>query len=168
MTYEMEQTKKTLEHIRLVQSYLNLVIDDLVVRAINHDKSKFDEEEWKYFVAHTENLSKLTYGSDEYKKELEAMRPAIDKHYMKNRHHPEHFMMQDEYILNISSALGCMNLFDLIEMICDWMAATKRHADGDIIKSIELNQKRFGYSDELKHILLNTVDLLINGDKEDE
>ena len=37
------------------------------------------------------------------------------------------------------------------------MAAVKRHEDGDILLSIELNQRRFGYSDELKQILINTV-----------
>jgi hypothetical protein len=34
---------------------------------------------------------------------------------------------------------------------------TMRHNDGDIWRSIEINQKRFGYSDELKAILQNTV-----------
>lgn len=50
-----------------------------------------------------------------------------------------------------------MSLIDIIEMLCDWKAATLRHNDGDILRSIEINQKRFGYSDELKRILLNTV-----------
>jgi len=50
-----------------------------------------------------------------------------------------------------------MNLIDLCEMISDWKGATLRHNDGDILKSIELNQKRFSYSDELKQILINTV-----------
>lgn len=50
-----------------------------------------------------------------------------------------------------------MSLLDLTEMLCDWKAATMRHNDGDIRKSIEINQKRFGYSDELKQILLNTL-----------
>ena len=59
-----------------------------------------------------------------------------------------------------SMVLG-MSLFDLIEMICDWRAATRRHADGDILKSIEINQKRFGYSDELKQIFYNTVKEMI-------
>ena len=56
------------------------------------------------------------------------------------------------------SELSNMDLVDLIEMICDWKAATLRHNDGDILKSIELNQKRFGYGDELKQIFINTVD----------
>jgi hypothetical protein len=50
-----------------------------------------------------------------------------------------------------------MTLIDLCEMIADWKAATLRHANGDIAKSLEINQKRFKYTDELKQILLNTV-----------
>jgi hypothetical protein len=52
-----------------------------------------------------------------------------------------------------------MTLIDLCEMIADWKAATLRHNDGDILKSIEINQSRFGYSDEVKQILLNTVEI---------
>ena len=51
-----------------------------------------------------------------------------------------------------------MNLIDLLEMICDWKAATLRHDDGDIYKSLEINHQRFGYSYQLHHILKNTVD----------
>lgn len=50
-----------------------------------------------------------------------------------------------------------MSLLDILQMLCDWKAATMRHNDGDILRSIEINQKRFGYTDELKRILLNTV-----------
>ena len=53
-----------------------------------------------------------------------------------------------------------MNLVSILEMLCDWKAATLRYADGDIHKSIELNQKRFGYSDEFKQVFLNTLPLL--------
>ena len=53
-----------------------------------------------------------------------------------------------------------MTLLDLTELICDWMAATQRMEGGDIIKSLEVNQKRFGYGDELARVLLNTVRIL--------
>jgi hypothetical protein len=46
-----------------------------------------------------------------------------------------------------------MSLICLMEMLCDWIAATKRTKNSNILKSIEENQKRFGYSDELKDIL---------------
>jgi len=58
------------------------------------------------------------------------------------------------------SGLHRMSLPALLEMLCDWLAATKRHNDGDIRKSIEINQKRFGYGDELKQILLNTLKVI--------
>lgn len=50
-----------------------------------------------------------------------------------------------------------MNLVDIIEMLADWKAATLRHADGDIMKSIEIQQKKLGFSDDIKHIFINTV-----------
>jgi hypothetical protein len=55
-----------------------------------------------------------------------------------------------------------MSLIDLLELICDWKASSMRHSDGDIKKSIEINQKRFNYDDTLKQILLNTVSFLDN------
>lgn len=50
-----------------------------------------------------------------------------------------------------------MTLIDLIEMLCDWKAASERHADGDVIKSIEINTGRFQIGDHLRMILLNTA-----------
>jgi rubrerythrin len=49
-----------------------------------------------------------------------------------------------------------MTLLDVIEMLCDWKAAGERHADGSITKSLEINKKRFGISDQLASILDNT------------
>lgn len=56
------------------------------------------------------------------------------------------------------SMLRGMSLLDVIEMLIDWKAATERHANGSILKSIEINQSRFRYSDDLKRIFLNTVE----------
>jgi hypothetical protein len=75
------------------------------------------------------------------------MGEALKHHYAANSHHPEHY----------ENGIAGMSLLDLIEMVCDWKAATERHADGDLLRSIEQNQDRFGYSDELKSILLATV-----------
>ena len=78
------------------------------------------------------------------------MKPTLDHHYKFNQHHPEYF----------DKGIQGMNLLDIVEMLCDWKSATERHDDGNIFKSIEINQKRFGYSDELKQILLKTINLL--------
>ena len=58
-----------------------------------------------------------------------------------------------------------MNLIDLLEMIGDWKAASERHADGDVCKSLLINKERFDYSDELYYILKNTVDFLVSSTK---
>ena len=147
LSFEMQQVKDTLNHIHKVQELLCLCVTEMNRRAIDHDNSKFCDDEWPYFLTHTKTLAGLTYGSLEYKAALVEMKPAIENHYKRNGHHPEHHL----------AWIRDMTLLDLLEMICDWIAATKRHADGDIFKSIELNQKRFNYSQELKEILINTV-----------
>jgi hypothetical protein len=55
-----------------------------------------------------------------------------------------------------------MNLIDLVEMLCDWKAASERHNDGNIRKSIEINASRFTISPQLVKILENTADLLFD------
>lgn len=55
------------------------------------------------------------------------------------------------------SSINNMNLFDLLEMFIDWTAATRRQADGDINKSIEINTPRFALSPQLVEIFKNTV-----------
>lgn len=59
-----------------------------------------------------------------------------------------------------------MHLLDLIEMIVDWLAATERHNDDNgLFESIESNQDRFGYSDEMKTIFENTAKWLYQIDE---
>jgi len=146
----MSAKYETMKHIRIVQTFLCEVMKELLRRSVRHDDTKLNPPEEEIFEIYTDKLKNCTYGSDEYKQYLAEMKPALDHHYKCNRHHPEHFPI----------GIKGMNLIDLIEMLCDWTAASMRHADGDIWNSIEINQKRFGYSDELKQILLNTVDAL--------
>ena len=75
------------------------------------------------------------------------MKPALDHHYAVNSHHPEHY----------PNGIDDMDLVDLVELTCDWIASSKRHEDGNIYKSISLNKDRFGMSDQLCRILENTV-----------
>lgn len=149
---------KTLRHIETVRNYLHVCIMALQGKAVLHDQSKLQEPEMSIFNIYTHKLRGITYGSDEYKQCMKEMKPAIEHHNANNRHHPEHFMTTDKYILNETSAMGCMNLLDIIELLCDWKAATLRHGDGDIYKSLKINKERFGYSDELYNIMKNTID----------
>jgi hypothetical protein len=143
----MDSRLDTYKHIQAVQGFVGRVVDSLLRRQRDHDQSKLVSPEVEIFNEYTPKLATSTYGSDEYKSFLAGMKPALDHHYAANSHHPEHFV----------DGVRGMSLLDLTEMLCDWKAATMRHNDGDIRRSIEINQKRFGYTDELKQILLNTL-----------
>lgn len=147
----LEECKlKTIEHINLVRKYIRFFTDKLTTRGENHDASKLTDAELPYFAEHTDNLSKIEYGSDEYKAELEALMPALEHHYAENLHHPEHW----------PNGISDMSLWDLVEMLCDWKASTKRQKSGNILKSIDLNAERFKIDPQLKQILINTAKLM--------
>jgi len=142
-TWEAE----TRQHIHRVQDFMNRAIVELIRRAEGHDATKLEDPEAAIFAEYTPKLKGSTYGSDEYKRFLEEMKPALDHHYGASRHHPEHF----------PNGIDCMNLVDLLEMTADWVAASERHADGNIVRSVEINMKRFGIGKQLAQILLNTA-----------
>lgn len=147
-TVPYDSTLDTLKHQRRVDQLLVLVIEELTERLCQHDESKMHEPEKSTFDRVTGRLQGLTYGTDEYRQALADMGPALDHHYIHNRHHPEHF----------SRGVAGMTLVDLVEMLCDWKAATERHADGDLTRSLPHNASRFGYVDQaLEHILWNTA-----------
>ncbi len=142
-----DSSKDTLNHIANVQKFLGQIRLDLLTRAHEHDKTKLESPEKEVFDEYTPKLAGSTYGSEEYKGFLRGMKQALEHHYSHNRHHPEH---HGEVVLD-------MSLIDIVEMLCDWKAATMRHDDGDIQKSLEINAKRFGIPDAIVRILKNTV-----------
>ena len=144
--------EETWRHIHRVRGFLSCCIHELIDRGTKHDQSKLASPEAEIFARCTDRLKGCTYGSEEYRGFLEEMKPALDHHYSHNRHHPEHF----------EHGIDDMSLVDLLEMLCDWRAATERHADGDIHKSIEINIKRFGISSQMVRILHNTADVLFS------
>jgi hypothetical protein len=138
----------TRKHIAKVDSYLNDVAQMLMYRGDVHDASKLVPPELEMFNSATDRLNNVVYGTPEYDEGIKALGPALTHHYKHNSHHPEHYR----------NGISGMSLLDLTEMLMDWKASSERMADGgDIHYSIEYNQKRFGYSDELKSILHNTA-----------
>jgi hypothetical protein len=144
---EYDSRPETYEHIAVVRYYLLDLAMDLLARAHIHDKSKLESPEVEVFDEFTPKLKDSTYGSPEYQEHLVGMGLGLKHHYAVNRHHPEHH----------ERGIHDMDLLDLTEMICDWKAATERHADGDIEKSISVNRDRFGYGDEIEALLRNTA-----------
>jgi uncharacterized protein DUF5662 len=148
VTYDYDSRVDTYEHIGHVRGLLLSVVYELLARAHEHDRSKLHKPELSVFGEYTPKLRDSTYGSDEYKRYLEGMGGGLGHHYACNDHHPEHF----------ENGIRGMGLVQVIEMLADWKAATLRHADGDLRRSIEQNADRFGYGEEIKALLLNTAE----------
>jgi hypothetical protein len=145
-----DSTNDTLIHIKRVNELLNNAAIELIKRANVHDNSKLKSPEKEVFDEYTPLLKDSTYGSENYNKFFTLLKTALDHHYSVNSHHPEYY----------KNGVNGMDLFDLMEMFFDWKAATERHADGDIFKSIEINKTRFNLSEQICDIFKNTVNRL--------
>jgi len=147
----------TQKHKRRVQILMRKLSSEIYRAGRNHDASKLEDPEKSKFVAVLAYHPDPTpYGSAGYSARLHDLNysGALDDHYAHNAHHPEH------------SPYGIrgMNLINVCEMLCDWLEACSRHPDDDPFTSIEINQKRFGFSDDLKQVMLNTIRFLAKGD----
>ena len=142
-----DSTEDTLKHIFEVRKYLYEAAVVLMQRGDNHDASKLQSPEKEDFDRATERLKSLEYGSKEYKESLADLKPALDHHYKMNSHHPEHYV----------DGINGMDLFDIIEMFYDWAAAVKRTSNGDMQKSLVINEKRFNINSQLVDIFKNTI-----------
>ena len=147
-TTTYDSAPDTLAHVQRVRELITESVDNLISRAEVHDLSKLKEPEKSTFDACTLKLKALTYGSTEYKAALAELKPALDHHYAANSHHPEHY----------PNGIDGMSLFDVVEMLMDWKAATERMKDGgDIWRSLQINAERFRISPQLLSILENTA-----------
>lgn len=137
----------TYAHIATVREYMLKIVHNLMMRGHDHDLSKLEEPELSVFNVATPKLKALTYDSPEYKASLAEMGEGLNHHYDVNDHHPEHF----------PNGIRDMDLMQITEMLCDWKAATLRHTDGDLGRSISQNAVRFGYGHEVAQLLRNTA-----------
>ncbi len=139
--------KETTKHINEVRTNIHTFIGELSDRARLHDQSKFQEPERSIYAAALPKLAHTEYGSPAYEELMRESKVAIDHHWSKNRHHPEYW----------AKGLDDMDLIDIMEMLADWAAATKRNKNGNVHKSIQINTPRFNISPQLAQIMTNTV-----------
>ena len=149
-----ESKLETIAHIEMVRKYIKTFTDKLAQRGIDHDRTKLESPEAEGFAAVNEKLAGLTYGSDEYKQNLEDLKPILAHHYAKNKHHPEHY----------KNGINDMTLIDILEMMADWKASTYRQHDGNLLQSLDKNAEKYDIQKQLLQILKNTAVLL---DEED-
>ena len=137
----------TLRHIKRVNQLLLEGCAELLKRAAVHDDSKLLSPEKERFDEETPKLVGLTYGTPEYSESIARLGPALEHHYANNSHHPQFY----------PNGINGMDLFDVMEMFFDWCAASERHADGNIERSLDVSKSRFGISDQLDSIFRNTA-----------
>lgn len=153
--YDFDQD--LLNHINKVRRYINLIITELADRAKNHDLSKTTNPEHDIYAKFTPLLQGLKYQSKEYKDAVNSpeFKFATDHHDRLNSHHPEYY----------EDGIDGMDLVDLIEMLCDWKAASERHKNAPWSEGFTKNCERFSISPQLTRILSNTIDRYIMPNK---
>lgn len=140
-----ESNRATQEHIIRVQQR---IIDLLMQRARSHDKSKLEEPEASGYAQLSTALGTIEYGTQAYRDALAEAHDVITHHYAHNTHHPEYH----------ENGVDDMSLLDIMEMFCDWKAASERTKQGgSIMNSIAYNRDRFRLSPQLARILENTA-----------
>lgn len=130
----------TLKHIKRVNELLGEFAIELIRRGNVHDNSKFEPEELVPLQQMQELVEKegqAPYGSDEYKRRLGILKPMLDHHYANNSHHPEAH----------KRGIEDMSLYDIVEMLCDWKAASERGEESEI--NLSASKERFNISDQL-------------------
>ena len=143
----MSAYQQTLEHIESVQSYLNAVLIDLETRSALHDMSKLREPELSGFERLKTRLENIEYGTEDYMNALKEAHSTISHHYEYNDHHPEYHQY----------GISDMPLTALIEMLCDWKAASERTKNGSMGRSLKVNTKRFNIDHQLNDVLWSTA-----------
>jgi hypothetical protein len=144
----------TLQHILEVRAFLDAFVTEMLRRGRVHDASKFDPLEKPAFDEAIPLLRGVSYGSPEYVSVVERLAPAFAHHYRRNSHHPEHYGEE---------SVAGMDLFDVVEMVCDWMAAAKRNPRDGV--KLSYNVELFGIEAQLASILANTLERWPDPDK---
>jgi hypothetical protein len=146
---------ETQAHIDRVRWFMQAAIKNLAWRSEKHDASKLVEPELAAFDIATPKLAELEYGSEKYKQSLKDLGPALEHHFAHNDHHSEFHR----------DGVDGMSLLSLLEMLCDWRAASERVKqrtdDPEKMKTFEsglaYNFERFGIDEQLRTILMNTA-----------
>lgn len=147
-----DSTTDSLKHIRRVAELLNQCTIELIKRANEHDRSKLEHPEKEAYDQLTPEFRKLQYGSPEYLEVINrpSIKAGLDHHRRNNPHHIE----------GHKNGVYDMNLFDVIEMLCDWKAATDRNPNGDFEFNLQYNIGQFNIPTAAASLLINTAKFL--------
>jgi hypothetical protein len=126
----------TMRHIERVRNLLNKIVTDLLRRGEEHDQSKLESPEVEIFAEFTPKLAAMTYGSPEFNECKANMRVALEHHYAKNAHHPEHYPENNtsEY-KTLMYDINCLEKDDYLPTATRTRLIDKLKSDAESIKS---------------------------------
>ena len=87
----------------------------------------------------------MSYGSAEWSALVAEAMPALEHHYRRNSHHPKYYV----------DGIAGMDLFDVVETLCDWMAGAERNPVDGV--KLDHNVNVFGIETQLARVLANTL-----------
>lgn len=140
--------KDTLSHIEKVQFFMRQSRINLQIRAIHHDRSKFSPEEAITYAKVVPEFKLYDYGSPEYDAVGDKLSQAWIHHESNNDHHPGFH----------KNGVDDMNLFMVLEMLCDWKAASMRNPNQDFKESLKLNIDKYNIGAALGEMLIKTAE----------
>lgn len=151
--------KRTLMHIELVgknlmkfDSYQGLCLSDLKQRAMEHDLSKFSDEEiegytwltWNYHCKANNIPFELN------SKMSEVIGLSLKTHAHRNLHHPE-----------AHADVNNMGLLDIVEMIADWTAVAQENGRTSCREwALENLSKKWNFSQEKLDLIFEVINEL--------
>lgn len=138
MTELNEETKTLLtilRHQTLVRKYLLQLAHRLEERALLHDLSKLQLDEFGGFIEIQQIARGHRIDSEEYKASIQA--EVVNLHLSRNSHHPEYY----------PDGLWGMNLLDMIEMVIDWQAASETYGKATLLEALPIQKERFKMTD---------------------
>ena len=140
----------TRNHINNVQRYMTNVIADLLNRSFKHDSSKYDAVEAHTYAKVVPMFKGKVYGTPEHKAVGDMLGDAWKHHEENNDHHTGYY----------ENGINDMSLLSIIEMLCDWKAASLRNPNQIFSESCLLNCKKYGVDEQLTKIIFNTAESL--------
>lgn len=156
---ELYYEADTRKHQQWVAEKMIEVAKRLLDRAVIHDASKFSDVEKNAYVGPVWELNtrQVAYGSEEYIALVTQMGEGWEHHKAHNSHHPENVQVTlPEFA---GDPFSGMDLLDLIEMLCDWCAASKRRGNSPWLP-LDKMEKDLGLSHQLRCVLQNTLGVL--------
>lgn len=149
---------KIIRHRDFVRKNIHQLVSKLEQRAIVHDVSKFQQDEFDGFVEADEAQLYKEYGSSDYHKKLKENK-GIALHLSRNTHHPEYYISTEDTSgftgFPKSNGIDKMSFLDIVEMVIDWKSASETYGN-NFMDSIDYSITRFN-CDEKQEWLIRLI-----------